>query len=171
MDWSEEAREFLESRREKLPGDAAEIDLALDRIRKDSEKAAAQAGASLVEKDHVRQAIKGLPKIEIVTEATEGAFAFVRALVILGAIMLFVGIVIEAWYQNLSKYGEEPESDVDVFILRYMLWVGVVLLAASGVLYWHGRRQSGQEWEEEEYQEGEAEPAPGEEAGPEEKVE
>jgi hypothetical protein len=170
MDWSEEAKEFLESRREKLPGNAAEIDLALDRIRKDSEKAATQAGATVVEKDHVRQAIRGLPKIEVVTEATEGAFAFVRALVILGAIMLFVGIVIEAWYQNLAKYGDEPESDVDVFILRYMLWVGVVLLAASGVLYWHGRRQSGQEWEEEEYPPGEAEAAE-EEAGPEEKVE
>lgn len=149
MEWSDEAREFLESRREKLTGNDAEIDLAIERIRKDSEKAATRAGANTVEKEHVKQAIAGLPKIEVVTEATEGSFAFVRVLLILGAIMLFVGIVVQAWYQNLSKYGEQPEQNMDIFILRYMLYAGIVALAASGILYWWGRKQIGEEWEEE----------------------
>ena len=151
MEWSQEATEFLGSRREKLPGKATEIDLALERIRKDSEKAAETDGVSVVEKDHVKLAIKGLPKIEVVTEATEGSFAFVRVLIILGAVMLFVGLVVEAWYQNLSRYGEEPTEDVDIFILRYMLFVGLVLLAAAGIIFVVGRRRSGQEWEDEEY--------------------
>jgi len=149
MEWSDEAREFLESRRAKLPGNDAEIDLAIDRIRKDSEKAAAGAGASIVEKEHVRQAIAGLPKIEVVTEATEGSFAFVRVLVILGAIMLFVGLFVQVWYQNLSKYGEQPEQNMDIFILRYMLYAGILALISSGILYWRGRKQIGEEWEEE----------------------
>jgi hypothetical protein len=150
MEWNQEATEFLESRREKLPGKALEIDLALERSRKDSEKAAANVGAGVVEKDHVKLAIKGLPEIEVVTEATEGSFAFVRVLVILGSIMLFVGISVEMWYQNQAKYGDEPTEDVDIFILRYMLFVGLVMLIAAGIIFFVGRRKSGQEWEEEE---------------------
>ncbi len=150
MEWSKEAEEYLESRRAKLPGKAAEIDLAIERIRKDSEKAAANAGVGVVEKEHVKLAIAGLPKIEVVTEATEGSFAFVKALVILGGTMLFVGLVMQLWFQSLQKYGEEPTGDVDIYILRWMLPVGAVVLAAGGVLYWHGRRQLGAESEGDE---------------------
>ncbi len=145
MEWSKEAQEFLESRRAKLPGKAAEIDSAIERIRKDSEKAASNAGATLVTKEHVKQAIAGLPKIEIVTEATEGSFAFVRALVVLGVIMLFVGVIMENWYATQKKYGEEPTSDVDIFILRWMLPVGIIMLAAAAVLFFVGRRKKGEE--------------------------
>ena len=171
MEWSQEAKEFFDSRREKLPGESAEIDLALERIKKDSEKAAEADGASMVQKDHVKLAIKGLPKIEVVTEATEGSFAFVKLLVILGAIMLFVGLVVEMWYQDLSKYGDEPTQDVDIYILRYMLYVGLVLLGAAGILFIVGRRKSGEEWEEEDLQEGGESPEPAEESpGDEEKT-
>ncbi|MBU7004116.1 MAG: hypothetical protein HXS50_01020 [Theionarchaea archaeon] len=162
MEWSQEATEFLESRREKLPGKAAEIDLALEKIRKDSEKAAASDGAGTVEKDHVKQAIQGLSKIEVVTEATEGSFAFVRVLVILGGIMLFVGLSVEIWYQNQAKYGDEPTEDVDIFILRYMLYVGIVLLTAAALIFVVGRRKSGEEWEDEEHSD-EGEPGESEE--------
>jgi hypothetical protein len=148
MEWSKEAQEFLESRRAKLPGKAAEIDSAIERIRKDSEKAASNAGATVVDKEHVKLAITGLPKIEVVTEATEGSFAFVRALVILGAIMLFVGLIVEAWYANQRKYGDEPTESVDIFILRWMLPVGITMLAAAGILFFLGRRKKGEEWQE-----------------------
>lgn len=150
MEWSNEAQEFLDSRRAKIPGKATEIDLAIDRIRKDSEKAASTAGVGLVEKEHVKLAITGLPKIEVVTEATEGSFAFVRVLIILGIVMLFVGLVIEVWYRNLAKYGEEPTESEDIFILRYMLYVGIIMLVAAGILFWNGKREKAEEWEEEE---------------------
>lgn len=148
MEWSKEAQEFVESRRAKLSGKAAEIDSAIERIRKDSEKAASHAGATVVDKEHVKLAITGLAKIEVVTEATEGSFAFVRALVILGAIMLFVGVTMEAWYANQRKYGDEPTEDVDIFILRWMLPVGIIMLAVAGILFFWGRRRKGEEFVE-----------------------
>ncbi len=168
MEWSEEATEFLKSRREKLPGEAAEIELAIERIRKDAEKAAEQAGAATVEKEHVRLAITGLPKIEVITEATEGSFAFVRVLLILGAAFLVMGLITELWWQNLAKYGEEPQEGGEIYYLRYGLWLGVVMLAAGGVLFWHGRRSTGEEWEEEGLEEEPGEDETGEEEVPEE---
>ena len=172
MDWSEEATEFLKSRREKLPGEAAEIELAIERIRKDAEKAAEQAGAGTVEKEHVRLAITGLPKIEVVTEATEGSFAFVRVLLILGAAFLVMGLITELWWQNLAKYGEEPQEGGEIYYLRYGLWLGVIMVAAGGVLFWHGRRSKGEEWEEEGPEEEGLEEEPAEdETGEEEEAE
>jgi hypothetical protein len=177
MEWSDEAKQFLESRREKLPGEAIEIDMAIERIRKDSEKAAAQAGASTVEKDHVREAITGLKKIEVTTEATEGSLAFVRVLLIMGAIFLVLGLVTELWWRNLERYGEQPEEGGEIFYLRYALWLGIALLAGGAVLLANSRRSSGEEWEEEEgfAEEGEepeeSEEAAGEEEAPEEEEE
>jgi hypothetical protein len=48
-----------------------------------------------------------------------------------------------------------------------MLWVGIILVGVSGVLFWRGRRESGEEWEEEEESDGEPE-APDETEGEEE---
>jgi hypothetical protein len=157
----------LESRREKLPGKASEIELCLARIRKDSERAASAEGAGEVNKEHVRLAISGLPSAEVVTESTEGSFAFVRVLVILGVIMIFVGASMELWFQNMEKYGEAPTEGEEIFVVRRMLWVGIILVGVSGVLFWRGRRESGEEWEEEEESDGEPE-APDETEGEEE---
>jgi len=149
MEWSNEARDFLQSRREKLPGDAAEIDKAIDRIRKDSEKAAEIAESEVVEKDHVKQAIAGLPEMEVVSEGSEGSFGFVKAIAILGVIFLVVGLYTELWYQDKVKYGEQPEGDEEVFMLRWMLWVGIIMLVIAGIVFVIGRRQAEEEWEEE----------------------
>jgi len=157
LEWTKEAEEFLESRRAKLPGGVAEVDRAIEKIKKDSEKIAANAGAPVVEKEHVKQAISGLGKIEIVTEASEQSYAFSKAMGILGGFMFFVGLVMNQWYNRMAKYGEEPAQDVNIFILRWMLWAGLVILAvAAAHFYW--QRRSAQA-EEEEAEEEEAEPA------------
>jgi len=39
LEWTKEAEEFLESRRAKLPGGVAEVDRAIEKIKKDSEGA------------------------------------------------------------------------------------------------------------------------------------
>jgi hypothetical protein len=62
VEWTGEAEEFLESRREKLPGSANDVDQAIGRIRRDSEKLAATEGVEVVGVEHVRKAITEPPK-------------------------------------------------------------------------------------------------------------
>ncbi len=169
MEWSTGAKEFLESRREKIPGNAAEIDKVLRRIEKDSEKAAEMSEADMVEKEHVKQAISGLPDTDVVSEGAEGSFGFIKAVVILAAVFLVVGLYTELWYRDLMRYGEEPSQNEEVIMLRWMLWVGIIMFVIAGLFYVKDKRGGGEEmeWEEGEFELDEEE-VEAEEASPQE---
>ena len=155
MEWTKEAEEFLESRRAKLPGGLAEVDRAIEKIKRDSEKAAAAAGAPAVTMEHVKQAISGLGKIEVITEASEQSYAFSKAMGILGGFMLFAGVVMNQWYTRMAKYGEQPTQNVNIFIVRWMRWAGLVILAVAVVQFYWQRRSVAREEEESEEGSGE----------------
>jgi len=80
---------------------------------------------------------------------------------ILGGFMFFVGLVMDQWYNRMAKYGEEPAQDVNIFILRWMLWAGLVILAvAAAHFYWQRRSAQAEEEEAEEDRRLKANPRP-----------
>jgi hypothetical protein len=138
LEWSGEAEEFLESRREKLPGSAIDVDQAISRIRRDSEKLAAAEGVEVVRVEHVKSAIMEPPKepdaIEKLPRPLRGIVFILTGLGGFLPLSLFVWL---SWRPiwRISWSGREFEN-LGILVV-YVLFV-VVAFIVLVELVWNG---------------------------------
>jgi hypothetical protein len=145
LEWCGEAKEFLESLREKLPGSSIDVDKAMKGVREKSEKVALREGAKEVGVEHVKKAVDESLNPPSIQEEFERLPAPARGMTFLlaGIAGLFAWVIYTSW--AWSRIWECAPEGILAFLFgadgpdcSLYFWFGFILFVFSSWYFGKG---------------------------------